>query len=336
MAVGMRGGMLVLCVSAFGVHGAPSAAISAAPLNLAGLIVFDRLQGPFGYESPLVGTFTMDLSETSEQELDIELPVMEGISPTWSPDGNSLLVNAGLLPAITDADGTNSSLIGIDGIDFDAAVRCTGWSPDGTSVLCTLDDDTHPDTEGIYTVGIDGSNLTQITVSPNPSVYGAISACGGNDFGGDYSPDGSHIAFLRAECGPGDDPSGGQQATLCVVNADGSGLEEIVGDRLPNSHGFSRVRWSPDGTRILFGTESGGLYVVNPDGTGLSEIELDFSATDMFAYTPEWSPDGSFIVFSLYSGGTTDLYVARPDGTDVTRITDAPDAEVWASWTERQ
>jgi Tol biopolymer transport system component len=120
------------------------------------------------------------------------------------------------------------------------------------------------------------------------------------------------------------------------VNADGTGLEEIVGDRLPNSHGFSRVRWSPDGTRILFGTESGGLYVVDPDGTGLSEIELDFSATDMFAYTPEWSPDGSFIVFSLYSGGTTDLYVARPDGTDVTRITDAPDAEVWASWTERQ
>ena len=330
----MRGGILVLCVSTLGVYGGLSTAASAVPPGLTGQIVFDRLQGGFGYESPHVGTFTMDLSGSSEHEVAIDLAVLEGLSPTWSPDGNSLLINGSLSPATTDPDGSNLTLIQPD--DLAGSLRCTAWSPDGSSLACTLDDDAHPESEGIYTVGVDGSNLTRITSSPNPHTVGSISECGGNDIAPDYSPDGSRIAFLRAECGPGEDPSGGQQATLCVVNSDGTGLEEIVADRLPNSHGFSRVRWSPDGTRILFGTESGGLYLVNPDGTGLSEIELDFSATDMFAYTPEWSPDGSFVVFSLYSSGTTDLYVARPDGTDVTRITDAPDAEVWASWTESQ
>lgn len=310
-----------------------STAASGVRASLMGQIVFDRLQGSFGYESPSVGTFTMDLSGSSEQELDIDVPMGEGIAPTWSPDGNSLLVVSGLRPAITDADGSNLSVVEPDELST-GWLGCMAWSPDGSSLVCTFDDDAHPETEGIYTVGVDGGNLTRVTSSPNPSIQGSISGCGGNDFGADYSPDGSRIAFLRAECGPGEDPSGGQQATLCVVNADGTGLEEIVGDHLPNSHGFSRVRWSPDGTRILFGSEGGKLYLVNPDGTDLTEIELDLGTGNVFAYTPDWSPDGSFIVFSLASGGTTDLYVARPDGTDVTPITDAPDAEVWASWTE--
>jgi Tol biopolymer transport system component len=313
--------------------GGLSTAASDVPPGVTGRIVFDRLQGVFGYESPSVGTFTMDLSGSSEQELDIDVPMGEGISPTWSPDGNSLLVGSGLRPAITDADGSNLSFIEPDELSS-GYLRCIAWSPDGSSLVCTFDDDAHPDTEGIYTVGVDGSNLTRVTSSPNPSVQGSISGCGGNDIGADYSPDGSRIAFLRAECGPGEDPSGGQQATLYVVNSDGTGLEEIVGDRLPNSHDFSRVRWSPDGTRILFGSERGKLYLVDPDGTDLTEIELDLGTGNVFAYTPAWSPDGSFIVFSLFSSGTTDLYVARPDGTDVTRITDAPDAEVWASWTD--
>lgn len=53
-----------------------------------------------------------------------------------------------------------------------------------------------------------------------------------------------------------------------------------------------------------------------------------------FADTPDLSPDGSLIVFSLFTGGSSDLYAAHPDGSNLTRITDAPDAEVWASWTQ--
>ena len=310
---------------------------SPEPLRLTGTIAFDRLEGGFGYESPYLGTYTIDASTSRESEVPFDLDVEGGLTPTWAPDGSSLLVNIFVWPdipgrpATMSPDGSNRTIIQPDGMT--SFLGCTAWSPDGAALLCTLDDDSHPESEGIYSIGLDGTDLTRITASPNPSVEGSVSSCGGNDFAPAYSPDGTQIAFLRAECGPGEDPSAGQQATLCVVRADGTGLAEIVGDRIPNSHGFSRVSWSPSGDRIVFGSEQGRLYLVKPDGTGLTEIELDLDTTDFFAYTPSWSPDGSVIVFSLVRNASTDLYAARPDGSNVTQITDAPGAEVWASWT---
>jgi Tol biopolymer transport system component len=319
---------------------APAASATPAPsptaFDLEGRIVFDRLQGSFGYESAYVGTFVLG-SGSAEKQLSVAPNIQEGVGPTWSADGSKLLIHIWAPPevpgrsATVKADSTGLTMIEPKGLV--GSLGCTSWSPDGSSVACSLDDDAHPNTEGIYTVGTDGSGLTQVTTSPYPSVEGSISSCGGNDFAPAWSPDGERIAFLRAQCGPGEDPSGGQQATLCVVNSDGSNLTSIVGKRLPNSHGFSRVRWSPDGTRILFGSEHGTLYLVNPDGSDLTEISLAIDDADAYAYTPDWSPDGAFIVFSLRTLGKTDLYVARPDGKDVAQLTDAPDAEVWASWT---
>jgi WD40-like Beta Propeller Repeat len=202
----MCGGTLVLCVSTLGAYGGLSTAASAVSSGVTGQIVFDRLQGDFGYESRHLGTFTIDLSGSSEHEVAIDLAVLEGLSPTWSPDGNSLLINGSLSPATTDPDGSNLTFIEPD--DLAGSLHCTAGSPDGSSLACTLDDDAHPESEGIYSVGVDGSNLTRITSSPNPHTVGSISECGGNIFAPDYSPDGSRIAFLRADCGPVEDPVG--------------------------------------------------------------------------------------------------------------------------------
>ncbi len=38
-------------------------------------------------------------------------------------------------------------------------------------------------------------------------------------------------------------------------------------------------------------------------------------------------PDGQWIVFSLTQDGDADLYVVRPDGTELTRLTDSPGSE---------
>ena len=50
-----------------------------------------------------------------------------------------------------------------------------------------------------------------------------------------------------------------------------------------------------------------------------------------------WSPDGTLLACSVARGdwdhgGDYDIYVFRPDGSGVRRLTDAPGADLWISW----
>jgi Tol biopolymer transport system component len=137
-----------------------------------------------------------------------------------------------------------------------------------------------------------------------------------------WSPDGSRIAFMSP--GPsgftGSDPA----YDIYVVNADGSGLEQLTDD--PGQDGFPS--WSPDGTKLAFSSTRDDcsnsdapdcrttgdigpyhtIYVMNADGTDQHRISLRFG---MFV---DWSPDGNDLVFS------PGLNVIRPDGTGLNRI----------------
>jgi TolB protein len=48
--------------------------------------------------------------------------------------------------------------------------------------------------------------------------------------------------------------------------------------------------------------------------------------------TPAWSPDGTRIVFTSARSGGLDLYVVRPDGALVTRLTRNPALDVTPAW----
>ena len=71
--------------------------------------------------------------------------------------------------------------------------------------------------------------------------------------------------------------------------------------------------WSPDGTRIVYDSESGSGYdivVANADGTDPTVIG---SGQD-----PAWSPDGSRIA---YAGAGGSIWVMNTDGTDAHPVT---------------
>ncbi len=84
---------------------------------------------------------------------------------------------------------------------------------------------------------------------------------------------------------------------IWIVPADG-GQAEIIGDNLLPAR---RPRWSPDGGRILYQTQSAGrsqLWVVNVDGTKSSRL----SNGEFFDQHPDWHPDGERIIFSSARG----------------------------------
>ena len=103
-----------------------------------------------------------------------------------------------------------------------------------------------------------------------------------------------------------------------IMNADGSGQH-----RLPNTDGGEYPSWSPDGKRIAFNSNLSGdhvMYIVDVDGSG-----LDLSSVGE-GWQVDWSPDGRSILYTshrVHPDNYTDIYVMRPDGSGVKRLTHA-------------
>jgi Tol biopolymer transport system component len=90
------------------------------------------------------------------------------------------------------------------------------------------------------------------------------------------------------------------------------------------------------------------LFAPAPSGGGTAEPELAFvRAGNVWtiaadgtraklllrrAYSPAWSPDGSRLLFVSNRSGDEELYVARADGTGVTRLTSLRGRDLTPAW----
>jgi hypothetical protein len=115
-----------------------------------------------------------------------------------------------------------------------------------------------------------------------------------------------------------------------VMNNDGSDRVRLV----EGQSGFlSAPSWSPDGSRLAFISDLEGnpdVWVVDLDGSNAVNL-TQHEAKD---HSPAWSPDGAWIAFaSLRDSRYWELYVMRPDGSDVQRLTWWEDAsDLSPSW----
>src|SRR6185503_4260892 len=74
-------------------------------------------------------------------------------------------------------------------------------------------------------------------------------------------------------------------------------------------------RYSPDGKRIVFGSNRSGsmeIWVCNSDGSNATDL-TDFRATHETAGA-RWSPDGKFISFVAKHGAKQKTYVINSEG----------------------
>lgn len=157
----------------------------------------------------------------------------------------------------------------------------------------------------------------------------------GFDYHASYSYDGKWIVFTSERTGYG-------QADVYRVHLDGTGLEQLTTDPALDDQGVL----SPDGSQLAFvstrATYRANIWVLDLKTKQLRNltrqpgIQGDPMKPDAFL-RPAWSPDGKWIAFSSdrntewkgHGNGSgwehvqeLSVYIIRPDGTGLRRITE--------------
>lgn len=94
---------------------------------------------------------------------------------------------------------------------------------------------------------------------------------------------------------------------------------------VPSTFDEQTPAYSPNGNRLAFASTRSGveeIWVANADGSNPAQIT---SMGGPQCANPQWSPvDGQTILFNSRRESSTDLYLIRPDGSDLRQITNDP------------
>ena len=193
--------------------------------------------------------------------------------PVWSPDGRWIAVEGG-------GHGGSIGVVPVRGGgwrawrhiwdtgDLSSGLYSPTWTPDGRRLAFAVSwFPADRGESGIYTIGIDGSDLRLL-------VRGAWMPA--------YSSDGSQLAYVRSPepFSPGD---------IWVADADGTNAR-----RLTDSGADARPAWSPRGRLIAFQRTIAGhtsIRAVRPDGSGERVL---VSSRRYDATFPSWRPPAPF------------------------------------------
>jgi TolB protein len=181
------------------------------------------------------------------------------------------------------------------------------FSPDGTRILFANRAAEGP--TSLWTVDNTGENPDLLYAGPNTIVAA------------DWSPVGDRIAFAMAV----DQPDAYE---VFLMNADGTNVRQLTRG-LPGIGGS--LDWSPDGNNLL-------IYAGPPGDKNIFLVDVNAETAAQLTNggnnaASSFSPDGQWIAFnSLRNNDQADIFIMRPDGSDVRQVTTDPEPDWQPHW----
>jgi eukaryotic-like serine/threonine-protein kinase len=193
---------------------------------------------------------------------------------------------------VTIYDGAGTVVQKVEEPALYASYTAMAFSPDGRRLAIEINDRKSVN-DDLWVLELDRGIRTRLTFDP------------AGEYVPSWSPDGSRIAFSRAE------PA--KQWYVVVKDVDGSGDETVV--YAPENLSAWVTGWSADGQLLACTTQdvSGkrDVVIVPLDGSAPRPF-LTASYNEM---NPTFSPDGKWLAYVSLESGTGELYVVSwPDG----------------------
>lgn len=251
------------------------------------------------------------MDEDGSNQLSLTTGAFVDDYPAWSPDTKYIAFQSGR-SGNNEIYIMNSSGIMVNITNNEAEDVQPSWSADGQQIVFQSNRSGNLD---LFAVNLLNGHVRQLTNTPNIVEQYP-----------DWSPDGQRIVYAARDASK-------VNLDIFIMNTDGNNVQNIT---FGNTK-YITPAWSPNGKSIAFSSnsidksEKSAVYVINRDGSGLARL----TPPELHAVDPDWSPDGQWIIFWGITDemSESDLYIMRPDGSEIINITNTPNrTEYGPSW----
>ena len=247
--------------------------------------------------------------------------VTEGYDFGWAPSGTKLVFqgDGGFFTANEDgSDVRQITVLSKSDSDYDGT---PAWSPRGDLIAFQSHREPalHYESNSLAVVKPDGSGGRTILDLGAPG-YSDEDFLHATDPA--WSPDGRWLAWTECPGSPG--------LELCLVNLQGDARRFKIAGRVSISS-VHDPSWSPDGKRIVFTLRYGEFRKYGPPGRLMLVAASGGIARPLLHkppppdsggdFSPSWSADGRWIAFVRGGEFGYEIYLVRPDGTGLRRLT---------------
>ena len=246
------------------------------------------------------------------------------LDPEWSPNGRTIAfasnIRGGEAFDIYTLEVSSKKQTDLTEGRFGGNWQKPRWAPKGDPRI-VAESPNVPDGQN-WDIGV--IDLTQKPVAEIKNVTNATGAAPGADVEGDWSLDGTKLAFQSERVGF---PAGKADIFIAEMDAKKPGAKQENITKHPSTD--RRARWSPDGTKLLFESDRDGdleIYTIGIDGNNLQQLTNN-NATDVNA---EWSTTG--IIFESNRDGNSEIYRMAPDGNNQINLTNDPGRDTDPIW----